>query len=153
MNCECHAVRRWVALAVGVLPVTAVAAAPAPEQAAVSSLVQLILGLVVVLVAIGVTVWLLRRFTRLQGSADGALRVLGGLSLGTRERVVLMQVGDTQLLVGIAPGRVQTLHVLEHNVQTGRGEGEPVFAQKLGALLRRERPGASTHSLRGEHEG
>jgi flagellar protein FliO/FliZ len=33
--------------------------------------------------------------------------------LGTRERAVLLQVGDQQLVVGVAPGRVQTLHVLD----------------------------------------
>lgn len=87
-----------------------------PEPMAVGYLLQLTLGLLVVLIAIGGGVWLLRRVGRFQSGADGALRILGGLSLGTRERVVLMQVGETQLLLGVAPGKVEALHVLDRPV-------------------------------------
>lgn len=77
------------------------------------SLLQVTLGLLVVLgIIIGVA-WMLRRYGRLQSAASGSLKILGGLSVGPRERVVLLQAGDTQLLVGVAPGRVQTLHVLD----------------------------------------
>ncbi len=77
------------------------------------SLVQVTLGLLLVLAMIVGIAWLLRRYGRLQSAASGSLKIIGGLSIGPRERVVLLQVGDTQLLVGVAPGRVQTLHVLD----------------------------------------
>ena len=51
--------------------------------------------------------WIMRRMNRWQMSAGGSLRLLGGLSLGARERILLVQVGDTQLLVGVAPGYVR----------------------------------------------
>jgi len=108
-----------VAAACGLLLAPALALAVgktvAPEPAG-GGIYQVLFGLVVVLGAIGVAAWMLRRFGNLQTSAGGALRVLGGLPLGTRERAVLIQVGDTQILVGVAPGRVQTLHVLERPV-------------------------------------
>lgn len=70
-------------------------------------------GLLLILVLIFGLGWLVRRFGRLPMATKADLSVLGGVSLGPRERAVLLQVGDTKLLVGVAPGRVQTLHVLE----------------------------------------
>jgi flagellar protein FliO/FliZ len=119
---------------------SAAAAAPAPEPLAAANLFQLLFGLIVVLVAIGATAFLLRRLGRLP-SGPGAMRVLGALSLGARERAVLVQVGDKQLLLGVAPGRVQTLHVLERPLETpaapGAGGG---FADKLAQLMKGGRP-------------
>jgi flagellar protein FliO/FliZ len=66
----------------------------------------LIIGLIV---GLG---WLVRRMGRLPTGGKGLVSVLGGVSLGPRERAVVLQAGDTRLLVGIAPGRVQTLCVL-----------------------------------------
>jgi len=47
------------------------------------------------------------------------VQVLGGVSLGTRERAVLLSVDGTRLLVGVAPGQVRTLHVLERAAEAG----------------------------------
>lgn len=116
-------------------------AAPALEPLATGGLLNMLLGLIVVLALIAGLAWMLRRSGALQGDAAGTLRILGGLSMGARERVVLVQVGDTQLLLGVAPGRVQTLHVLEEPVVPGEA-GRPAagsFAASLGAALKRGR--------------
>jgi len=42
--------------------------------------------------------------------------VISGLSIGAKERLVLIEVGKEQVLLGVSPGRVQTLHVLEEPV-------------------------------------
>ncbi|MFO1349985.1 MAG: flagellar biosynthetic protein FliO [Gammaproteobacteria bacterium] len=76
-----------------------------------ASLSQTLAGLAAVLVVIGVLAWLARRFPKLRGG-DGPIKVIAGLSLGARERLVLIEVEGARLLVGVAPGRVQTLHVL-----------------------------------------
>jgi len=102
---------------------------------------QMVLGLVMVLALIFALAWAVRRFGRVQSLPTGALRVLGGLSLGTRERLVLVKVGNAQLLLGVAPGRVQTLHVLAEPIEfpsppdTGAGARE--FAERLQSALRR----------------
>ena len=52
------------------------------------------------------------------GKPNGAaLDVLADLPLGQKERAVLIRVGTTQILLGVAPGRVSTLHVLAEPVQ------------------------------------
>ncbi|MCP4041722.1 MAG: flagellar biosynthetic protein FliO [Gammaproteobacteria bacterium] len=78
--------------------------------------IQIILGLVLVLLVIGGLTWFLRHVMRFQPTVGGQLQILGGLSMGPRERVVLLKVGDTQMLLGVSPGRIQTLHVLDKPV-------------------------------------
>jgi flagellar protein FliO/FliZ len=110
-------------------------------------LVQLILGLLFVLFCIVALAWLAKRVNRLQSSSDGSLQVLGGISMGARERVVLVQVGSTQLLLGVAPGQINMLHQLEQPLERRdqgdhRSEALPFskgFAEKLNAALSRNR--------------
>lgn len=99
-------------------------------------LAELVVGLLVVVVGIVALAWLLKRMNRFQGSAGGALKVVDGLALGTRERVVLVQVGDEQLLLGVAPGRVETLHVLAHTVTPAPAE-QGAFAERLTRAMNR----------------
>jgi flagellar protein FliO/FliZ len=118
------------------------AGATLPESTtAGSSLLQVFLGLVVVLLMIGGVAWLARRFGSFHSGASGSLRILGGLSMGPRERVVLLQVGEKQLLLGVAPGRVSTLHVLDKPVPVAPAtnmQGEN-FATRLAAVLKQGR--------------
>jgi flagellar protein FliO/FliZ len=109
-----------------------------PDPTAMGSLWQMSLGLLLVLALIVAIAWVLKRSGSFQLAAGGGLRVLGGLSMGSRERVVLIQAGDTQLLLGVAPGRVQTLHVLDKPLQTN----QPVagaFSEQLSRLLHRDK--------------
>ena len=100
----------------------------------VVDLVRVTMSLIVVLAAIVLTTWLLRRFTKLGGTMGGALQVLGGISLGARERIVLVQVGERQILLGIAPGQIQTLHVLEKPLPVP--PPPPDFSTALRTLMR-----------------
>ena len=116
------------------------------------SLAQVTLGLLLVLGLIIGIAWLLRRYGRFQSAASGSLKILGGISIGARERGVLLQVGDTQLLVGVAPGRVQTLLVLDEPLVTpeispapgiaGGISGNDVkgFAERLSAAIKQRKP-------------
>ncbi len=102
------------------------------------TLTQLVLGMILVLGLIVLSAWVLRRFNRFQSAASGQLKVVGGLSMGARERVVLVQVGEQQLLLGVAPGRVQTLHVLDEPLSDNASQtspGDTGFAQRLQNVL------------------
>ncbi|MBU1191918.1 MAG: flagellar biosynthetic protein FliO [Gammaproteobacteria bacterium] len=109
------------------------------EPMATGNLLQMILGLIAVLMLIAGLAWVMRRMGGVTGTTAGSLRILGGLSMGTRERIVLVQVGEQQLLLGVAPGRVQTLHVLEHPIQPVEQDksGKGAFAASLSAALQR----------------
>ena len=85
---------------------------------------RMVAGLGTVLGLLGLTAWLSRRFrisSRLRG---GPIEVTSGISLGARERVVLLRVGREQVLVGVSPAGMRTLHVL-------REPAEPEFRDQL----------------------
>lgn len=89
------------------------AADQAVQPIAVSPLassLQMLLGLGVVLAAIAATAWLLRRLAPGQVGSAGDLRVVAAVAVGPKERVVLVDVGDTRLVLGVAPGSVTRLH-------------------------------------------
>lgn len=67
-------------------------------------------GLALILLLIFGLGWMLRRFGRLPLKSNAMISIIGGVSLGPRERAVLLQVEGTRLLIGVAPGRVQILH-------------------------------------------
>lgn len=77
------------------------------------NLVQTFLGLLLVLVCIVLVAWLLKRSNSFHTAASGKLKVIAGIPLGTRERAVLVQIGDEQLLLGVTPQQINTLHKLE----------------------------------------
>lgn len=86
---------------------------PTAAAASYGSLLQVMFGLGLVLAAIAGTAWLLRRFSPGQVSANGSLRVVSAVMVGPKERVVLVDVGDTRLVLGVAPGQIRTLHQME----------------------------------------
>lgn len=99
-------------------------------------------GIVVLILALA---WGMRRL-RVPGAASGAggIKVVSAMAVGARERIVLLQVGDEQLLVGMGPGHMQTLHVLSEPLpasmavtsgQRGAAELPVGFAEKLRAAM------------------
>ncbi len=78
---------------------------------------QIMLSLVLVLLIIFLAAWVLRRYSRFPGVADGNLKVIGALSVGQRERILLLQVGQEQIVVGVTSNKITTLHQLEEPVQ------------------------------------
>ena len=72
----------------------------------------MIVGLAVVLGMLFAMVWLMRRSGALRQTATGGLRLVAGLAVGTRERVVLVEIGEQWLVLGVAPGAVRHLHTM-----------------------------------------
>ncbi len=83
-----------------------------PPTAAVStgSVLQVIVSLLLVLAAVVMVAWVLKRINLPQQGGTNALKVISGVAVGQRERVVLVEVNDTWLVVGVAPGQVNALH-------------------------------------------
>lgn len=74
------------------------------------SIVQIIFSLLLVLAAIVLVGWLLKRMNLSQQGAGSQLKMIGGLSIGQRERIVLVEIDGTWLVVGVGPGQIRTLH-------------------------------------------
>ncbi|VAW84849.1 Flagellar biosynthesis protein FliO [hydrothermal vent metagenome] len=117
---------------------------PSPPEGVLNpgSAIQLILGLFVVLFLIVASGWLFKRFGRWQGGYSDQLKIVGGLAVGARERIVLVQVGEQQLLVGIAPGNIRTLHVLDEPLpEVGAGGKTEPLAEKFATIFKKQRNG------------
>jgi len=82
----------------------------------IASLGQVTLALCLVLAVIFVAAYALRRMRGFGKTGTGALEVVADLAVGQKERAVLIRVGNQQVLIGVAPGRVTTLHVLAEPV-------------------------------------
>ncbi len=72
------------------------------------------------------------------------MKVIGGVALGPRERLVLVEVGDTWLVIGLVPGQIRTLHRLpkgsDFDITDATGnDTEAPFKQWLKAISERNR--------------
>ena len=95
------------------------------------------MGLVVVLMLFFLCVFIMRKANQFSVTGGGKLSVIGGLTLGMREKIILLQVGNKQLLLGVTPGKMKTLLVLEGDdclhkeKQDFASDGKATFAKKL----------------------
>ena len=64
-------------------------------------LTQLVLGLLLVIGLIFVLAWLMRRVQRIGPGNGQVIELVGSRALGPRDRLVLVQVGEEQILLGI----------------------------------------------------
>jgi flagellar protein FliO/FliZ len=109
---------------------------PGPSSGAI---LQMLLGLTLIIAVLFIGAYLLRKLNggRSFGNS-GPLRVVGGLMLSTRERIVLVEVGDTWIVVGIVPGQIKTLHTLPKGELPAGKSGEKPFAQWLKQISERK---------------
>lgn len=130
----------------GLLPALASLSAPlcAAEgtTGAAAQLAQLVLGLGLVIGLIFLLAWLVRRVQQAGLRGNRLIRTLASQPLGPRDRLVLVQVGEEQILLGLTPGRITPLHVLKEPVHLPDGEpATPEFAQRLLELLNKDPKG------------
>lgn len=114
----------------------AAAAAPPVGSGLGGQLTQLVLGLLLVVGLIFVLAWLLRRVQQVGPGNAQVIEMIGSRALGPRDRLVLVQVGEEQILLGLTPGRITPLHVLKTPVNVDQSKpATPEFAQRLMELL------------------
>lgn len=77
-----------------------------------SSMLRVLAGLGLVLVVFYLLLRVLRRAQPGLGTGRADLRVVASLALSPRERVLLVQVGEQQLLLGAGAQGLRCLHVL-----------------------------------------
>lgn len=83
-------------------------AVAAPPDAA-GSMLTVLVSLVLILGGFVAVAWFARRYLPGMG-AQGVVKVVGTTPVGPRERVVVVEVDDTWLLLGVGGGNVRLLH-------------------------------------------
>lgn len=122
------------AIAAAALPFAARAAEAPPAALGPGNLLQVLFGLGIVLALLLGGAMVLRRLGRMPGLSNEAIRTIAATSVGTRERVVLIEVADQWVLIGVAPGQVHPLATLpKGQVPEAPAPGtiHPGFAQVL----------------------
>ena len=86
------------------------------------------------------TAWLARKVSGGKQFGQGGLKVVGGVALGPRERIVLLEVGQQWLVIGIVPGQIRTLHRLDKDslpTDAALAPADKPFAQWLHGITER----------------
>jgi flagellar protein FliO/FliZ len=107
----------------------------------IGSLTQLTLSLIAIVALILAIGWVLKRFklNAPRGSVDS--EILDQLSVGPRERVVLIRVGEAQVLIGVGAGGIVALTPLTTPIALQASGRAPAFAERLRDMMKR--PGSS----------
>lgn len=77
------------------------------------SILKMVMGLAVVLGVMALISWGVKRVLPNATNQQSALKVVAGVSVGSRERVVVLEVADRWLVVGVAQGQVSAIANLE----------------------------------------
>ncbi len=115
------------------------AAQPA-SPLSVASLAQLTLSLVAIVALIFAVSWLLKRFRLAGPRGRGEIAVLDELAVGPRDRIVLIRVGESQVLVGVGTAGMVSLTPLATPIVLKGPPDIPAFADRLREFMKR--PGA-----------
>jgi flagellar protein FliO/FliZ len=138
---------RLVWLAIGIWPATLIAevATAKPVAAPVSaagSLTQVMFGLACVLALIAACAWLVRKMAPGSLAGAGGLKVVGGVLVGPKERVVLLEFGDSWLLLGVTAGQISLLQSIprpEDNSDSSQSPSLPQFSDWMKQFLQKSR--------------
>jgi len=102
-------------------------------------LVNVTLALMGIIGLIFAISWFVKRFSQGAFSANAHIKILSAMPLGTRERIVLVEAGGQQLLLGITSTNINTLHVFETPVVVdNKTENPSDFSRKLMAILQQK---------------
>jgi flagellar protein FliO/FliZ len=105
----------------------------APSVAS-TSILGSVLALVMVLLLIVALAWVLRRLQFSSMGRTGPIRIIASTALGLKERLVLVEIGEQQLLLGVTTSEISLLQRLETPIDV-----EPVptaFRSTLDRYLR-----------------
>jgi flagellar protein FliO/FliZ len=116
------------ALLLTLLSAEAWAQAAGAESPGVSgaAMIQMLLGLALIVAILFFGAYFLRKLNGGRSFGNtGPLRIVGGLMISPRERIILVEVGETWLVVGLVPGQIKTLHTLAKGQLPAEQGGTP----------------------------
>jgi len=104
-------------------------------------IVQVLLSLVLVVGVILLLSFLLKKMNLQARTGTGPVRILSVVPLGAKDRLLLVAVGEEQLLLGASPGNVQKLHTLDKPIDITSSFGPAVEERNFMSVLNSVRRG------------
>jgi flagellar protein FliO/FliZ len=130
---------------------TASTSATSSATTSAGNFFQVLLGLIVVLALMAAAAWSLKKFGVSKLAANATVKIVGGVSVGNRERVLVVEVGDQWIVVGVAPGQVNALSTMPRQESAAPAETMPM-AKNFSSWLKQtidKRNGNSTSNVNG----
>jgi flagellar protein FliO/FliZ len=104
-----------------------------------ANLLQMIIGLIAVIFMIFALVWLIKKTGYASYQANNTMKIKSCLALSAKERLMLIEVGDEQLLIGVAPGFVGHVKTLDTPLSSNTDTNKTfTFVEKLKLALKGE---------------
>jgi flagellar protein FliO/FliZ len=118
--------------------ITATKPMPPQPGSSASQVASILGGLILIVALIYGLSWFAKRFSQGGFMQNPSMKVVSAMPLGTRERLMLVDVGGKQLLLGVTATQINTLHVFDEPVVVAAEKSQPIvsdFSQKLMAIL------------------
>lgn len=89
-----------------------IAAAQSTTNSATTGLIQIVAALGVVIALMLAMAWFMKRFGNLSPLQRVPMKVISAISVGHRERVVVVEIADQWLVLGVTPQQITSLSTL-----------------------------------------
>jgi flagellar protein FliO/FliZ len=112
-------------------------AADQPALTPAAGLLQIFLGLAAVLGLKGFAAWSFKKIGPAAIGSKLAVKVVGGVSLGNRERVMVIEVADQWIVVGVTSTQINTLSTMPKQEHLSEQADKSVQGNQFSAWLKR----------------
>lgn len=94
-------------------------------------IITIIFALLAVIAMIYAIAWLAKRKQMVAGTGRLPMKTLAVMPMGVKEKIVLVQVGEQQLLLGLTAHSINTLATFDEPIMKEGESAPPEFAQRL----------------------
>lgn len=74
---------------------------------------HMLINLGIVLALMGVLIVIMRKFKLAKHLGNKQMKIINSVAIGSKEKVILMEVNNTFLLLGATPNHIETLYVFD----------------------------------------
>jgi flagellar protein FliO/FliZ len=96
---------------------------------------QVLMILILVLGLMVAAAWLLKRFNTAGTNASGAIKIVGGIAVGSRERIMVVEVADQWIVVGVTASNINALATMPKQEETLQ-DHEPAVSNNFASRLK-----------------
>jgi len=104
----------------------------------------MLLALAVVLGLFFSVVWLIKKVGNIQTQKGNDIQIISATAIGAKDRLVLVQVGSEQFVVGVSNSGIQKIHTLSVPLSSGEGDELTPSSSFFQTLKSIQKPKAST---------
>jgi flagellar protein FliO/FliZ len=103
----------------------------------VKAVFQVIASLLFIVILIILLAWAYKRFGMASSSIGAEMKVIAAVSLGGKEKAVILQIGEEQVLLGVSPGAVRKLSNIKEPIKSNINNASDSFKNKLNIEIKK----------------